>query len=587
VAGIANPSAVIDEIFNLANNKEKVSANLLQPNSVEISTIEGKSLIVVEVPSASRALRPVYLGQNPLHGAYKRRNTADQKCDAETVKRWISEQHQPGRDAMVLTEFDIDDLDQESIIEYRRLLADRNTDHVFLNFTGIEFLKKIRAYGTDRITQKSGLTIAGLLMFGTYQSIQDFFPYYHLDYQERPRAVTEARWVDRVTLDGTWSGNVFQFFRKVFRKLIDDLKIPFALKDGQAVAETAVHAALREALVNTLIHADYSLPASILVVRRPDMFGFRNPGLMRVPPAIAMRGGESDGRNRLLQKMFLLIGFGEQAGSGLPTIVRGWEEKHWTPPKLTQKDEPNEQTLLELRMSDLMPKQTVEHLEETFGDQFAALESNERMILATAHGEGAVTHSRLLNFVDLHSTDLSRLIHKLVQKGLLIQEGHGRGAAYHLPGVSLPRPEDIDFTNSEPAITNTMDASELAKNASELVKGSELSEQSSSDDPISDLIAGLPIIRNVAILTTSEFDTLKSIAADVRAKAKCPKREVEQAVASLCEGRFITLSVLAEILERSPDYLRQNILKGMIERGLIKRAYPQIPNDPRQAYSKA
>ncbi|MFH1113444.1 MAG: ATP-binding protein [Pseudomonadota bacterium] len=74
--------------------------------------------------------------------------------------------------------------------------------------------------------------------------------------------------------------------------------------------------------MNTLIHADYSGHLSILIVKCPDMFGFRNPGTMRVPIDIALQGGESDCRNRNLQKMFQLVGLGEQAGSGLPKIYR-------------------------------------------------------------------------------------------------------------------------------------------------------------------------------------------------------------------------------------------------------------------------
>ena len=88
--------------------------------------------------------------------------------------------------------------------------------------------------------------------------------------------------------------------------------MPFALKDGQRQDDTPVHEALREALVNTLVHADYTGRVSVLVVKRPDMFGFRNPGGLRLPIEQVIRGGESDCRNRILHQMFLLIGLGER-----------------------------------------------------------------------------------------------------------------------------------------------------------------------------------------------------------------------------------------------------------------------------------
>src|SRR3989338_2287426 len=93
-------------------------------------------------------------------------------------------------------------------------------------------------------------------------------------------------------------------------------------------ADTPVHEALREALVNTLIHADFSGRVSVLVVKRPDMFGFRNPGLMRIPIAQAVAGGTSDCSNRRLQTMFQLVGYGDHAGSGLPKIYHNLAAPH-------------------------------------------------------------------------------------------------------------------------------------------------------------------------------------------------------------------------------------------------------------------
>src|SRR3546814_8068750 len=103
---------------------------------------------------------------------------------------------------------------------------------------------------------------------------------------------------------------------------------------------------LRDALVNTRVHADYTGRVSVLVVKRPDMLGFRNPGNLRLPLEQVLQGGISDCRNRLIHQMFLLIGLGERGGSGVPKIYSGWRSQQWRPPSLYDKDEP-EQTLLE------------------------------------------------------------------------------------------------------------------------------------------------------------------------------------------------------------------------------------------------
>ena len=111
-----------------------------------------------------------------------------------------------------------------------------------------------------------GLTAAGLLMFGTSETIRDEFPNYALDYQERDERAAE-RWVDRLTTDGTWSGNLLDFYRSTWKKLTTGMKVPFRIVDGRRRDETSAHVALREALVNAIVHADYT--GSIGCARHP------------------------------------------------------------------------------------------------------------------------------------------------------------------------------------------------------------------------------------------------------------------------------------------------------------------------------
>jgi predicted HTH transcriptional regulator len=139
------------------------------------------------------------------------------------------------------------------------------------------------------------------------------------------------------------------FYFRVVRKITSDLKVPFVLKDNIRQDDTPLHRTLREAMVNTLVHADYTDRASVLVVKEPAGFTFRNPGTLRVPVTRALQGGESDCRNRTLQQMFLMIGFGERAGSGLTRIQHGLETAGGTL-RLFDSFEPYDQTRLELKI---------------------------------------------------------------------------------------------------------------------------------------------------------------------------------------------------------------------------------------------
>ncbi|MEO6994509.1 MAG: RNA-binding domain-containing protein, partial [Lacunisphaera sp.] len=450
VEGIPNVAKVRKELFDLLNNREKVSANLLTDAQVREVTLDGRTLLVIEIPRANRKHRPVHLSTNPFAGhTYRRLNDGDRPLPDEEVRRMVAEQVEDSRDDRILLGYNFDDLCMETFRAYRQVFANREPGHPWNALEDLDFLRQLGGWRKDRETAESGLTLAGLLMFGWMTTIQEELSNYMLDYQERPEAKIEQRWVDRLTLDGKWSGNLYDFYRKVYLKLTADLKVPFALEQGERKDETPVHVALREALANVLVHADYSDRASVLVVKRPDMFGFRNPGLMRIPAEVAIRGGEHDCRNRTLHKMFRLVGVGEQAGSGIPKIYGGWAKQHWRAPALYERSEPYNQTLLELRMVDLLPKDLLAGLRKVFGAGFDALDQNQRLTLAAAASEKVITHARVREMTGLHPFDATRLLQDLVQQVYLEAHNPGRGAVYCLPGAAIPKPEEVFGGGSE------------------------------------------------------------------------------------------------------------------------------------------
>lgn len=539
--GIEDPQKVMDELWTGLNNPQKVSGNILRDRWVRVLEIEGKRVLQVHVPQAPRKQKPVYIKGNPIKGTYRRFNSTDQLQSEEVVRRMMAEQVEESRDSEILKGYGIDDLAFESLTAYRQIYVNRQPDHPWNQNDAQEFLYNIGAWGKDREAGHSGLTRAGLLMFGNLRAIKEAFPNFMLDYQERPEAKTEARWVDRFTLDGSWSGNLFDFYRQVIRKLTSELKVPFQMDGDQRLDDTPVHMALREALVNTLVHADYSGRASILVVKRPDMFGFRNPGLMRVPVDIAIGGGESDCRNRLLQDMFRYIGLGESAGSGLPKIFHGWSSQHWREPALREKMEPSDQTLLELHMLSLVPEKVLNELRIDLGEAvFDSLSENERLVLVTTHIETTVDHGRMMGILDIHPRDLTALFSGLVEKSLLKQNGSGRGTVYFLEATP---DEAID----------------------------------PSFGGLSGSSGGLPD-------SSGGLDELRAIADAVASKKKAPKTLVESTILQLCQEKPLALDELAKLLNRSVESIRKDYLQPMIRDKRLRYLYPTSPQHPEQSY---
>lgn len=441
VAGIADPERVERDLWNLLNNRQKVSANLLGRDDVRRDEVDGLIILVIHVPRAPRQARPVFIGRDVWTGTYVRGHEGDRLVrDRDRVRRMIAEAEYDSRDDKVLEHFAASDLVAGSLQAYRTYFRSGRPDHPWAEITDAEFLSKIGATRYDRERGVEGLTLAGLLMFGRSETIQEILPHYFVDYQERMVETGAIEWTDRWYPDGRWSGNLYDFYRKVVLKLTADLKVPFRLgPDLYRRDETHVHEAIREALVNALIHADYEGRTSILVTKEPGRFVFRNPGTPRLPLEQIREGGHSDCRNRRLQKMFLMLGIGEQAGSGFSKIQRAWREEQWQAPVLTE-DVELDTTTLALGTASLVPVAVVEALHRRFGRDLDGLSADARMALALAEQHGGVTHERLRSVAAGHSRDLTLMLQGLVRRGMLLRRGRGHNVNYTLvshPGQAL------------------------------------------------------------------------------------------------------------------------------------------------------
>lgn len=581
--GLADGERVRKALWDNLHNRKQVNVNLLADGDVQPVVIDGKTVLRIRVPRAPRQQRPVHLGSNPFGGTYLRRHEGDYAADDEAVRRLLAERVEDSRDERVLKNYDFADLDSDTVAAYRNRFAAVKPGHVWTDLPVPQFLECIGAFGKNRDEGYSGLRLAGLLMFGRAEVIRDALPNYMVDFQERPEAKAEHRWIDRLVPDGSWSGNVYDFFRRVYQKLTADLKVPFKLQDGQRVEDTPVHEALREALANTLIHADYSGRVSVLVVKRPDMFGFRNPGRMRVPLELAIRGGTSDCRNRRLQTMFQLVGYGDHAGSGLPKIFSNWAGQHWQRPLLYELPEP-EQTLMQLRMSSLVPEDAIAALTTKLGARFGALAETARLALIAAQVEGLVSHDRLKQITTDHPADLTKLLRQLVRDGLLVPHGNGRGMVYFLPWQ-----ERLVATAFEDAHAPAAEAPALIAKSPELdSKTPELSPKPPEQLPRTpEPAAAAPEPQSHQAWTTvppALQATLLACAEPVARRGKVPPDLLRATVLALCTGRMLGLRVLAHVLQRDPDDLRKRTLSPMVKDGSLRAAYPSA-RDPRQAYA--
>lgn len=333
VIGLKDAEKMKKDFWNGVNNRQKISVNLMTERRVRIENVDGKDIIVLEVPRAERTSRPVFKGMDPRKGTYRRNHEGDYLCSLEEVSAMFRDAALDSQDAKVLKEMDLTVFCQDSIRGYRQVFQNIHPNHTWNRLEDEVFLRRI---GASAMGDDGGFhpTAAGLLMFGYENEIVREFPQYFLDYQENRRMAT-TRWTDRiVSSSGDWSGNVFDFVYKVVPKLTAELKVPFVMRGMQRVDDTPVHKILREAITNACAHADFYGRRGLVISKNSVGFSFANPGSMRVAKKEAIEGGVSDPRNGVMLKIFSLINYGERAGSGLNSIFHVWNHVYHTPAEI-------------------------------------------------------------------------------------------------------------------------------------------------------------------------------------------------------------------------------------------------------------
>lgn len=340
---LPDPEAIAEEFWSTVNDPNKASVNVLSRRDISVETVDSKRIVVITVPRAQRTDRPVYIDNNPTFGTYRRNGEGDYRCSGEEVKAMQRDATLKTQDMLVLQNSGLDALNRDSINSYRARINMCRPGHALQTLSDEEFLFKLDAVGLGD-DGKLYPTAAGLLMFGSPEEITKAYPHYSLDFQDLShtsawRAVTKPR-------------NVYDFYFDVAKKLTRNISVA----SGE---QGLIHKALREALANSLINADYHGRGGIAVVKGREKITFSNPGGFRIDIEAAKSGGVSDPRNAALKKMFNLIDVGQGSGSGIPNIYAVWKNLGLSPPQITESFDPERITLsLVIGKSDAPPTPT-------------------------------------------------------------------------------------------------------------------------------------------------------------------------------------------------------------------------------------
>ena len=431
ITTINNPQKLITDFWNLINDPKKVNVNILVDEDVQIVNVGGKEIIAIHVPQADYNVRPVYINDNLQRGVYKRNHEGDYHCTEQEIKLMLRDANDAGNDRLILEHYTMDDIDIPTLERYRQLFKIDHPEHIWNELNNQEFLKQLGGYSKDRITGAEGLTMAGLLMFGKGLPIRERFDNLRMDYIDKSNLIGDQRYSDRLTYDGTWENNLFNFIRIVLPRLTKDLPRPFAMDGVERKDDTPQHKAIREAMTNAIIHADFMLNGILKVEKLDEGFVFTNPGLLKLPLEQIYSGGESKARNQRMQNMLRMIGYGENIGSGFPLILSAWSEKHWLKPELFDQPE-----LLQVKLRLTIVNNTANISEDSNTNEEKTrkktTEKTTEKILKSIQNNPYITHRDLADLLGLSEDGVFYNIKKLKQQGLLRRVGPDKGGYWEI-----------------------------------------------------------------------------------------------------------------------------------------------------------
>ena len=327
VTGVPDAQGYADTIWQTVQDPAQVSANILRPEDVAVHTIQGREVLVLHVPRADRRQRPVYIGDSPFTGSYRRDGEGDYHCSADEVRAMLRDREDAPADLAVLEARSPRDLSQEALRQFRLLMAMRQPDHPWNRLPDPEFLPAagVLGYGKDGATLHP--TLAGLLLLGRRRAIREVFPQCRITYEETDTGFSLA------TNRPDCPENLFAFYLAVARRLT---AVSALLTQQEPAARTDLAAAMKEAVLNAILHADYFGRGGLTIRRTDEKLQVENAGLLRVAPDQARAGGAADPRNRTLTSLFALVKLGSGAGTGLKGIYKTWARQGWSAPVLSE-----------------------------------------------------------------------------------------------------------------------------------------------------------------------------------------------------------------------------------------------------------
>lgn len=429
--GVQNPGKIQQDLASMCSEMDPPLRPL-----ITVHRVEDKSLVVAEIPELDRSQKPCfYKAAGLTNGAFIRVADGDRKLTSYEVQLLLANRGQPAEDGFVVDAATLDDLDTQLVSS---LLA-RLREYEGSKFRSLDDKQALATVGaTKRLGSKSHPTLAGLLALGRHP--QQFFPALRTTFVVYPTprigepGPNGERFLDDRQIEGPIPRAVGTILDSLKRNMTRRAIIRGAGRDELwEYPETA----LREAVVNALVHRDLSAAARgtpVQIQMFPDRLVVVNPGGLFGPVTLSRLGEEgiSAARNQTLMKLLEDIvvpgeslAVCENRGSGIGAMISSLRGAGMSPPLF---DDRLSSFGVTFPNHTLLDETTIRWLGQLGGD----LTDSQRMALAMMRQGIELNNQVLRQRTGLDSRIATRELQELVQRGLVLQSRSRRWASYSL-----------------------------------------------------------------------------------------------------------------------------------------------------------
>jgi ATP-dependent DNA helicase RecG len=434
--GVKDPKKIQQDLASLCDQMDPPLRA-----QIRVHRFEGAPLVIAEIPEVDRSQKPCfYRGAGHLNGSFIRVADGDRKLTSYEVQLLMASRGQPRDDEEPVPTATLADLDVARLAglvnrlkQRSRNLADRSEAEV------LDMLKILVRAGGDRVP-----SLAAMLALGRYP--QQFFPALCTQFVVYPTNLVgspgadDARFLDNRRFDGPISSLVEQLLAALRQHMAQKTMVRGARReDVWQYPETA----LREALVNALVHRDLSGAArgtAVQVAMFPDRLQVSNPGGLFGPVTLDRLGesGVSATRNatlmRLLEDAPGIDGapLCENRGSGIGAMIHALRRAGLEPPRF---DDRISTFSVTFPNASLLDDDTVGWLQRLG----RTLTETQRLGLALLRHGHVLDNTTYRQATGLDSRVATRELGELVEARLVEQIGTRRWATYRMASPATIR----------------------------------------------------------------------------------------------------------------------------------------------------